>query len=465
MRILSCFFILIFVAGMISCTGDDETITINTKQCYDGTTVNITEGGKCPPPPTTGNGDTGNGDTGNGDTGGGDAGGGDDGSTGGECNLNATGKAPFDGSSVDDVICGDGDNNTIKAHGGEDIVRAKGGNDIVDGGPGNDELYGEAGNDILTGGEDEDVIDGGPGNDTLTGSEGRDKLIGGEGSDTVKYIGTEMEQVNDQGVPTGDGVPLEINLADGYSDDEYEDQDEYVGIENVEIVGVANTAYTITGDGQANRITGRAGTFTIRAGAGNDVVNISTATAATGTDMIDGGGGIDTLIVVEGTTIDASPYTGFENLKAAEGSAGIALSGDIYPNKLIESSGATTFAGKGGADTFVIKKGDGTDTITDFSIEQGDKVYLCGFSGTSKKTAKEDTENTVQIDGGQEIMFIAGDGFESFTVLQEPEKPASDAGEDTKTTYNEAVAARKIQTNNAAAVINKISNRSGSSCE
>ena len=437
MRTLKLFFVLFFVAGVISCTGDDETITKTVKeiQCSDGKTI-VMDVADCPvvqppppstPPPTMPPGDGGNG------------------STGGECNLNATGKAPFDGSSADDVICGDGDNNTINAHGGEDIVRAKGGNDVVDGGPGNDELYGEAGDDILTGGEDEDVIDGGPGNDTLTGSEGRDKLIGGEGSDTVKYTG--MVVVDD----TITGETLDINLADGYSDDEYEDRDEYVDIENVEIVGVENTPYTITGDEQANRITGGAGTFTIAAGAGNDVVNISTATAATGDGEVDGEGGIDTLIVDDDTTINNSPYAGFENLRATDDSN---LIGDDNPNKLIGGPGATTFTGGGGADTFVIKKGEGNDTIADFSIEQKDKVYLCGFSGTSKKTAKAGVQNTVQIDGGQEILFQEGDGFESFNV------PTPDANEDAN-----AVAARKTETDNAAAVIKNISNRSGSDCE
>ena len=32
---------------------------------------------------------------------------------------------------------------------------------------------------------------------------------------------------------------ITINLADGYSDDEHEDRDEYIDIQNVEIVGVS----------------------------------------------------------------------------------------------------------------------------------------------------------------------------------------------------------------------------------
>ena len=59
--------------------------------------------------------------------------------------------------------------------------------------------------------------------------------------------------------PLDDAVAfnLEISLADGYSNDEYGDQDTYVDIENV-ITGPGND--NITGDGNANRIDGGAGT-------------------------------------------------------------------------------------------------------------------------------------------------------------------------------------------------------------
>ena len=345
MRILSCFFILIFVAGVISCTGDDETITINTKQCYDGTTVNITEGGKCPPPPTTGNGDTGGGDAGNGD-----AGGGDDGSTGGECNLNATGKAPFDGSSVDDVICGDGDDNTINALGGEDIVRAKGGNDTVDGGPGNDELYGEAGNDILSGGEDEDIIDGGPGDDTLIGGEGRDEFKGGGGSDTVEYTGMDMD-----GDDTID--PLNINLANGYSNDEHGDRDEYDGIENVTIKG-AGEENIITGDSNGNVLIGGTGADTIRGLGGNDRID-----GGGGTDTeLNGGDGTDTLVVGGHATLGTGNNSEFENIEARAGDGNMNLTGDDKNNVLTGNEGENELDGMEGNDTLI--GGDGEDVLT-----------------------------------------------------------------------------------------------------
>ncbi len=451
MKILSYCLMLFFAVVMVACTGTDTETIVKQTQCHDDTIVTGDE--TCPepvvtPPPqgppgppsqgTTPNDD--DEDTNRGDT---------------RCTTQVKGTKTFTGSSGDDKICGDDTKNTIMGGDGRDTIRGGKGDDVIHGGLEDDKLYGEAGDDELFGDGGRDLLDGGPGNDELTGGEGEDEFVGGLGNDTVKYAGSK-----DGGTT---GTSLTINLADRFSVDEWEDQDEYKEIENIEIAGVAGTTYTITGDGQANCITGGAGTFTIDAGTGNDVVNISTATAGT---AVDGGeGGIDTLIVDEETTINTSPYTGFENLRATEDSSAIPLIGDNGPNKLIGGPGATTFTGNGGADTFVIKKGEGNDIIADFSIEQKDKVYLCGFSGTSKKTAKEGELNTVQIDGGQEIVFTEGTGFESFTVPVEPEEPAADADDAARTAYKEAVAARNIQINNAAAVIKNIFNRSGSNCE
>ena len=331
--VFSCFFLLFLLSGMSGCTGDDETITIELEQCSDGSTANVTEGEECPPPtpltpltpPTPP----------------------EPGAGSGECNLNATGKAPFNGSSGDDVICGDDDNNTIDARGGDDVVRAKGGNDIVDGGSGNDEIYGEAGDDRLTGGEDEDILDGGAGDDTLIGNEGRDEFKGGAGSDdTVEYPGVGED---------GTGANLDINLADGYSYDEYGDQDEYDGIENIKIVGVSNTTYTITGDGKANRLTGGAGNDTINGGGGNDIID-----AGGGTNTVDGGEGTDTLVVGEATVL-GTDTPGFENLQARAGDGDLNLTGDNQNNVLTGNEGVNVLDGMGGNDMLV--GGAGNDTL------------------------------------------------------------------------------------------------------
>ena len=261
-----------------------------------------------------------------------------------ECNINAVGKAAVEGSSEDDVICGDDDNNTINAKGGEDIVRAGDGNDKVDGGPGNDELYGEAGNDNLSGGEDEDIIDGGPGDDELIGNEGRDELRGGEGSDTVIYTGMTNEDLTLAAL-TG----FEINLANGFSLDEYGDQDEYDSIENVTITG--SGAYKVVGNSVANRIDGGTGAV-----ADND---------------LDGGEGDDTLIVGLAATLDATGNSNFENLEARVGvAASLDLTGNSKANVIKGGNSGGTLAGMGGNDRLyagtggsTLNGGEGDDTL------------------------------------------------------------------------------------------------------
>lgn len=78
-------------------------------------------------------------------------------------------------NQINDLIYGNGGNDTILLGSGDDTVYGGSGNDSLDGGDGNDVLYGEEGND---------TIDGGYGNDTIYASQGTDYLDGGYGDDT-----------------------------------------------------------------------------------------------------------------------------------------------------------------------------------------------------------------------------------------------------------------------------------------
>lgn len=76
------------------------------------------------------------------------------------------------GSTEDDVLEGDGDDNFL---GGEN------GNDVLIGGGGDDRLGGRRGDDTLVGGQGNDRLFGGEGHDDLFGRRGDDKLVGEEG--------------------------------------------------------------------------------------------------------------------------------------------------------------------------------------------------------------------------------------------------------------------------------------------
>lgn len=78
------------------------------------------------------------------------------------------------GTDGDDVMCGDGSDQTFYAGKGHDTVCAGGGADEIHGGFGNDCLYGMAGDDHLYGGHCADNLDGGADTDVCLGGWGDD---------------------------------------------------------------------------------------------------------------------------------------------------------------------------------------------------------------------------------------------------------------------------------------------------
>jgi len=93
-------------------------------------------------------------------------------------------------------ILGHGGPDTLAGGGGNDFIEGKGGNDRLFGGGGNDELEGDGstpGNDLLMGGSGSDRLAGRSGNDRLygdarslnAGAPGNDELQGGSGRDLM----------------------------------------------------------------------------------------------------------------------------------------------------------------------------------------------------------------------------------------------------------------------------------------
>lgn len=96
------------------------------------------------------------------------------------------------GGAGNDVLTGDGNDNTIWGGNGNDVIHGGGGNDALYGEGGDDQLYGEAGNDFLCGGAGSDTLYGGEGNDFLDADDGeKDALIdcGNGDADVVSYNG------------------------------------------------------------------------------------------------------------------------------------------------------------------------------------------------------------------------------------------------------------------------------------
>ncbi len=131
-------------------------------------------------------------------------------------------------------------------------------------------LEGNRGANVLSGLGGADKLFGNAGNDVLTGGTGADQLNGGAGSDFADYSNAAAAVRASLASPAG-------NLGDAAGDT-------YVQIE-----GLRGSSFgdTLTGDGAANFINGRAGNDVLAGGLGNDTFIFDTAlNAATNVDRI-----------------------------------------------------------------------------------------------------------------------------------------------------------------------------------
>jgi Ca2+-binding RTX toxin-like protein len=339
-------------------------------------------------------------------------------------NLTYTGVSAFTGTgnTLDNVITGGS---------GADSLSGGTGNDTMIGGAGNDTMVGAAGNDVYyvdqtgdvvtegasagtdevrttlasytlgtnvenlnyvgtgnftgTGNTDANIITGGIGNDTLSGGTGSDTMIGGAGNDVyIVDVSTDVVTENPNG-----GIDEVRTALTTYT----------VGnnIENLTFTGTV--AFTGTGNGLNNLITGSSGADTLNGGAGDD-----TLSGGTGADRLVGSTGNDVYIVdsasdvvVEsagegidevrtsltsftlGTELENLTFTGTASTGTGNtldnfmtgGSGNDTLSGGGGNDFLRGLAGNDSLSGGAGNDSFVFNLGFGKDTITDFTAGAG----------------------------------------------------------------------------------------------
>jgi len=148
----------------------------------------------------------------------------------------------------------------------------------LDGNDGNDYLYGNEGNDYLLGGKGDDILRGGAGTDTYDG---------GEDEDRIDFFYTEASVDVDLSTSTV--------INDGYGNTE---SNSITDIEN--IGGTENYGDTLKGDDNDNKIYGYGGSDTLIGNGGVDTLIGDTGsdilkTGAGAEDVAFGGEGIDTL--------------------------------------------------------------------------------------------------------------------------------------------------------------------------
>lgn len=256
------------------------------------------------------------------------------------------------GSSFNDHLYGDANNNTLFGGGGDDQLTGGIGSDTLYGGDGNDSLDGSSGNDTLYGGDGDDTLKGDVGDDLFYGDAGADIIIGSVGNDTVNYFASSAVHVH-----------LDNSTVSGG----YAQGDTLSGIENIIgsklddiLVGDANDNILQGGEGN-DRLVGGAGADTIDGGDGNDII-----LGGTGKNILTGGSGIDEL-----SFEDASGSVHF-SLDGSISISGITAEQTISGFENLTGSNFDDYL-KGDSGTNVIKALDGNDIIV---LDNGsDQIY------------------------------------------------------------------------------------------
>lgn len=213
----------------------------------------------------------------------------------------------------------------------EDIINGNGGNDTLIGGPGNDTIHADSGNDTINGGAGNDKLYGGTGNSYIFGGPGNDLEVGGSGHDLLGWAayGAPEEGEPDAGSNTFEGTggdtvadfqyakgPVNVSL-DGVANDGEAGQSDNVEPSIPEVMGgeyndtltAGVPAVTLDGRGGNDTIYGGPGGDTLIGGEGNDTI-YTKGPAGIGPDNIFGGvancnpveciGGNDTIYAADG---------------------------------------------------------------------------------------------------------------------------------------------------------------------
>lgn len=261
---------------------------------------------------------------------------------------------------------------------------------------------------------------GGAGNDSLTGAEtGHNMLYGGAGDDSYSVKG-----VGDIVVENANG---------GY--DTVSTLIDYTLASNVEMLRLATSGLTGTGNALDNRIVGSAGVDHIYGMGGDDLIQ-----GLDGNDFLFGGAGDDDLRADAGND---TIYGGDGNDTILGGDGDDLIFGD-NGNDIIEGgAGRDIMTGGAGADIFRFKAGDiANDVINDFTRGM-DRIDLRNIDA-KVGTAKDDAFTWIQqsnfhhvagelryeVSGGNAIVSgdVNGDGKAdfSFTLLHVTSLTATD---------------------------------------
>ena len=323
---------------------------------------------------------------------------------------------------------------------GADTINAGGGNDVVDGGGGNDRIFGGAGDDLLLGGTGNDFIDGdqgndiallGAGNDTFEWNpgDGSDVVEGGDGTDTMDFFGSAASEVinvfatgaraaftrnvgninmdlndvervvfragagadtvivNDLTATDVDRVSIDLAGTDGAADGAA-DLVQRLGSGAADVITVRGGATTtVTGVGADVVISGAEAELDrleVSSGAGNDVIDASSKSAAGVQLSILAGAGDDVIVGSRGND--------FVNGGLGADVALLGAGDDVF--QWLPGEGSDTVEGQGGTDTLDF---DGSAAAENFDITaNGDRAKL--FRNVGNITMDLDSLERIELD-------------------------------------------------------------------
>lgn len=232
-----------------------------------------------------------------------------------------------DGGLGNDTIQGQGGDDELYGGGGSDILRGGAGNDVLDGngkygwinggkGVGDDDLYGQAGDDTLFGGTGHDRLFGGDGDDTFYGGAGDNLLDGGDGINWVVYhAAVQLDLRTGQATcgPNTDTLVQIANARGSYG------SDTLIGDAAANVLDGQDGDDGLWGGGGNDQLIGGKGNDALHGEDGDDLLAPDRIDGvqyrAAGTDRVDGGAGLDTMVLADA---------------CADYAIGIAPNGDLW---------------------------------------------------------------------------------------------------------------------------------------
>jgi Ca2+-binding RTX toxin-like protein len=308
------------------------------------------------------------------------------------------------GSSFDDKLTGNENNNWFLGGDGADVIDGRGGIDTANytdsktgvdirldgvrstGGSAEGDLLSNIEivkatefNDKLTGGSGSESFDAGAGDDVFIASQGADRFDAGAGMDTADYRAATAAVTVYLDGRAGVGADAEGDV-----------------LNQVEKLFGSSFNDSLTGDDQANIIIGGAGADRIEGGGGRDTVDFSSAQTAVAFSL-------DGSVGTAGDAI-GDIITGVESAVGSDFNDKIV--GSTGDDELIGGAGDDTLEGGTGAD--IIRGGDGIDTV---SFAQGTQAVTISLDGSlvNSGSALGDTYFEVErVEGSQFNDVIIG---------------------------------------------------------